>query len=117
MTPKKYFPFLFLILIFICSSQIAKSDIVINEYSCGNLSQVMDDYGDYGDWIELYNTGGNSVDISGYHLSDNPSDPTLYQIPSGVTISAGGFKRFWASGRDVYAGNNYHTNFKLTQSK
>jgi hypothetical protein len=117
MTPKKYFPFSFLILIFICSSQIAKSDIVINEYSCGNLSQVADDYGDYGDWIELYNSGAASVDISGYHLSDNPANPTLYTVPNGVTISAGGFRRFWASGRNVYAGSSYHTSFKLTQSK
>jgi hypothetical protein len=117
MLSRKYFLHSFFILLFISASRFASADIVINEYSCSNLSQVQDDYQEYGDWIELYNTGGSSVDISGYHLSDDPGNPTLYTIPAGVTISAGGFKRFWADGRNVYAGTNYHTNFKLTQSK
>jgi len=95
----------------------SEADIVINEYSCSNLSQVTDDYGEYGDWIELYNTGGSSVNIGGYYLSDNPTNPTMWQIPAGVTITANGLKRFWASGRNVTNGANYHTNFKLTQSK
>ena len=106
-----------LILLIALTTRQARAAIVINEYSCSNLSQVVDNYGDYGDWIELYNTGGGSVDISGYYLSDNPNNPMLWQIPAGVTIAANGFKRFWASGRNVSAGANYHTNFRLTQSK
>lgn len=114
---KKLYVNLFSVLFFFGAAKYAAADVVINEYSCSNLSQVADDYGDYGDWIELYNTGGTSVDLSGYYLSDNPSNPMLWPIPSGVTISANGFKRFWASGRNVSNGANYHTNFKLTQSK
>jgi len=117
MPSKKYFLSSFFVLLFLSASRFASADILINEYSCSNLNQVQDDYQEFGDWIELYNTGGSSVNISGYHLSDDANNPTLYTIPTGVTISAGGFKRFWATGRDVYAGTNYHTNFKLTQSK
>lgn len=105
------------VLLFVLSFHFSFADIVINEYSCSNLSQFADNYSEYGDWIELYNTGGATVDISGYYLSDNPTSPMMYQIPSGVTISANGFKRFWASGRNTFSGTNYHTNFKLTQSK
>jgi len=114
---KKYFLNSLLVFLFLSATQIASADIVINEYSCSNLSQLQDDYQEYEDWIELYNTTGTSVDLSGYHLSDNPSNTTLYVIPNGTTIAAFGFKRFWASGRNVYAGNNYHTNFNLKQSK
>ncbi|MCX6274640.1 MAG: CotH kinase family protein [Bacteroidetes bacterium] len=117
MPSKRLLLFPIFISFFLIASLNAQADIVINEYSCSNMSQVADDYGDYGDWIELYNTGGASVDISGYYLSDNPADPTMWQVPAGVTITANGFKRFWASGRNVSAGVNYHTNFKLTQSK
>src|SRR5436190_24163469 len=117
MAPKKYFLFSLLVLFFTSRSQSANAAIVINEYSCSNLSQVQDDYAEYGDWIELYNTGAATVDISGFHLSDNPNNPSLYTIPNGVNITPGGFKRFWASGRNTYSGVNYHTNFSLKQSK
>ncbi len=114
MNSKKIYVSLFL---FCLTTIISKADIVINEYSCSNLSQVADNYGSYEDWIELYNTGGSTVTLTGYYLSDNPTEPMKWQIPAGVTISANGFKRFWASGRNVSSGGYYHTNFKLTQSK
>ncbi len=117
MQPKKLYLFAILFSFFLFSYKYSNADVVINEYSCSNLTQVADDYAEYGDWIELYNTGAATVDISGYHLSDNPSEPTMYQIPAGVTIAANGFKRFWATGRNEANGVNYHTNFKLTQSK
>ncbi|CAN5608788.1 hypothetical protein BH11BAC1_BH11BAC1_02520 [soil metagenome] len=117
MDAKKNYLTVILISFFLAAAPQVNADIVINEYSCSNMTQVIDDYGDYGDWIELYNTGAATVDISGYYLSDNPSNPTLWPIPAGTTITGNGYKRFWASGRNVSAGANYHTNFKLTQSK
>ncbi|MEZ5014724.1 MAG: CotH kinase family protein [Chitinophagales bacterium] len=92
------------------------AQVVINEYSAANYSDTPDNYGDYEDWIELYNTGATSVDLSGYHLSDKESSPDKYTIPAGVTINAGGFLRFWCSDRNTVVGTNYHTNFKLTQT-
>jgi len=94
----------------------AFSQVVINEYSAANFSDIADNYGEFEDWIELYNAGATSVDLSGYHLSDNDTDPTKYAIPAGVSISAGGFLRFWCSNRYTAVGTNYHTNFKLTQT-
>ena len=40
------------------------------------------------DWIELYNTTGSTVDISGWYLSDSASLLTKYKIPNGTTIDA-----------------------------
>ncbi len=91
--------------------------VVINEYSASNLSTVTDNHSSYEDWIELYNTGSSSVDLGGYYLSDRPSDSAKWEIPEGVIISAGGYKKFWTSGRDEVSGGHYHTNFKLTQTK
>jgi hypothetical protein len=117
MQSKKIYFNAFTILFFVAAFHTAQADVIINEYSCSNISQVADDYGDYGDWIELHNTGGITENIGGYYLSDNPSNPMLWQIPAGVTIAANGFRRFWASGRNVSQGTNYHTNFKLSQTK
>lgn len=92
------------------------SQVIINEYSCANINGPNDNYGNNEDWIELYNTGGTSVNLAGYFLSDKAGNPAKWQIPSG-TIAAGGFMVFWASGRDTVVGTNRHTNFKLTQTK
>ncbi|MBL7104835.1 MAG: lamin tail domain-containing protein [Bacteroidales bacterium] len=114
----KYYLFSFLFLLTFGIFQLTLSgQVVINEYSVSNLSTVTDNYSSYEDWIELYNTGGSSVDLGGYYLSDRPSDSTKWQIPEGVIISAGGYKIFWTSGRDEVSGGHYHTNFKLTQTK
>ncbi len=44
-----------------------------------------------GDWVELHNTSSSAVDIGGWYLSDKTNQPTLYQIPAGTMIAAGGF--------------------------
>lgn len=93
------------------------AQVVINEYSCSNFDTFQDDFQSYEDWIELYNAGSSPANISGYYLSDNPDFPTKWQIPAGTNIPANGFIRFWASGRDVANPGNFHTNFKLTQTK
>ncbi len=91
--------------------------VIINEYSASNLSGYSDNYNKEEDWIELFNTNGSSVDISGYFLSDNEDNPTKWEIPSGTIIPANGYLVFWCSGRDEASGGNYHTNFKLKQTK
>jgi hypothetical protein len=92
------------------------AQVVINEFSAANYSADADNYGEFEDWIELYNAGATAVDIGGYFLSDNPGNPDKWEIPAGTSISAGGFLRFWCSGRDVVVGTNYHTSFKITQT-
>lgn len=95
---------------------LAFSQVVINEFSAANYSDVTDNHSNYEDWIELYNAGTASVDLSGYFLSDDEDEPEKWEIPSGISIAAGGYARFWCSSRDVIEGTNYHTNFKITQS-
>lgn len=97
--------------------QYGVGDVVINEYSASNLSTILDNYNKYEDWIELYNKSEYWVDISGFYLSDRPTNPTKWQFPAGIVIPPGGFLRIWASGRDEVAGGHFHTNFRLTQTK
>ncbi len=94
-----------------------KAQVVINEYSASNLSTIQDNYQKYEDWIELKNTGTTAIDLSGYFLSDDADEPQKFEIPSGVSIPAGGYLKVWASGRDEYSAGNLHTNFKLSQTK
>jgi len=91
--------------------------ILINEYSVSNLTGFLDNYGSNEDWIELYNVGTSTINLTGFSLSDNPSQPLKWQFPAGVSLAAGGFLKIWASGRNEVTGGHYHTNFRLTQTK
>jgi len=65
---------------------------VIVEGSVLKLNEIMSkDVGDNPDWIEVYNSGTEDMDISGYWLNDKPTAAGGFEIPSGTIISAGGF--------------------------
>lgn len=93
------------------------AQVVINEYCVSNLDVIQDNYQEYEDWIELYNKGAFTVNIGGYYLSDKPDAPLRWQFPEGTTIPSGGYLLIWASGRNEVADGNYHTNFRLSQTK
>lgn len=108
--------------------------IYINEFLSSNVSINMEmvDFGDFSDWIELYNDESFEVDLSGYFLTDNPSEPTQWVIPNNTKIGGKGFLIIWADGFDDSPGQtytrpwwpsgtsfttkNYHSNFKLNDA-
>jgi hypothetical protein len=88
--------------------------IYINEFMASNDTTIADpDFGDYSDWIELYNDGDLDIDISGYYLTDDLTDTTKWQVPEGVIVPAHGFLLIWADDEDTL-GQAPHTNFKLS---
>ena len=105
-----------LFVLFIGTTMSLNSQIVINEYSCSNVTGITDNFGEREDWIELYNATGAAIDLTGYYLSDKASNLTKWQIPSG-SIPANGFKVVFASKRDLVNGTQLHPNFNLKQTK
>ena len=90
--------------------------ITINEYSASNLERFFDSFGKTEDWIELYNKGTESQDISGWHLSDKSNKPGKWKFPEGTIIESGGYLTVYCSGRDEVLLGEYHANFKLAQT-
>ncbi len=92
--------------------------IVINELMASNSITVADEYGEYDDWIELYNKGIVPIDIGGYYLTDDLSDPLKFLIPDSnpalTTIQPGSFLLIWADGETEQG--ILHTSFKLSSS-
>lgn len=87
----------------------------INEAIATNVSINTDNFGEYNDWIELWNGEAVPVDLSGWHLSDAPSSPTLYQFPAGTTIPAGGCLLVWADNQpEQQDASNLHAPFGLS---
>ncbi len=103
------------ILIFSCSF-FGSTQVVINEYSCSNINGPVNAFGDREDWVELYNPSASPVDLTGFHLSDKPSNPLKWQIPSG-TVPANGYLLVHCSGKNTVQSGELHPNFKLTQTE
>ena len=60
--------------------------VCINEVSAANGIYV-NEYFKRNDWVELYNTTDNEIDVEGMYLSDNLTKPKKYQITGGEGIS------------------------------
>jgi hypothetical protein len=90
-------------------------DIVVNEFMASNSASDTDEFGEFDDWIELYNRGEEPVDLSGWHVTDNLGNIDKYVIPSGssatATIQPGGFLVIWCDSQPDQG--PLHTSFNL----
>ena len=80
-----------------------ESALVINEIMPANVDMFMDPSMNYGSWIELFNGTPQDIDLAGYYLSDETSNPTM--CPLGSTsriVKAGGFLTLWFGHKDDY---------------
>lgn len=94
---------------------ITSGDVVINEFMARNESTIADQAGEFDDWIELYNNGSSTIDLSGYYLSDGGMELTEWEFPSGTTIAPDGYLIIWADNdEDQASTNELHANFKLS---
>ncbi len=66
----------------------ASAQLVINEVGTKNETTFTDENGQYGDWVELYNAGGATINLSGYSLSDDTLNPQKWTFGNG-SIGAG----------------------------
>jgi hypothetical protein len=89
------------------------TSVVINEAMASNSSTIADPQGEYDDWIELRNVTDEEVDLTGWHLSDEPNNPRKWQFPAETKISANGILMVWAD-EDGMDTPGLHASFKLS---
>jgi len=90
-------------------------NVVINELMASNSATAADATGAFPDWVELYNKGDESVDLSGYFLSDDGSNLDKWIIPDGTSINADSYLIIWAdSDEDQTTADELHASFKLS---
>lgn len=65
------------------------SQLVINELMADNGITIAGPDGSTPDWIELYNAGPQTVDLSGMYLTDDLTDSTCWQFLENTTIGPG----------------------------
>jgi hypothetical protein len=86
----------------------------ISEFVPQNLSGLQDDSGQHHDWIELENLTGDSLNLSGCYLTDDPTSPKKWRFPQ-VWIPPHGYLVIFASGNDSSSATEIHTNFRLNR--
>ena len=96
-----------------------QTPVRINEVSAQNGIYVNEQF-KRNDWLELYNTTGNPIDVEGMYLTNSPKNPKKYKITkgdsqAGTIIPAHGYLVIWCDGLETVS--QLHANFKLDNNK
>lgn len=93
----------------------ALGGVIISEIVARNENSLKTAEGDAPDWIELYNSGSDSVNLGGYALTDGDGSPDKgWQFPSNTVISPGQTLVVYADDNAEKGG--LHAGFKLSGS-
>ncbi len=89
--------------------------LVINEVCASNQDAWSDADGREPDWVEIYNAGTTSVDLSGYGFADGKKNLFKYTFPEGTVIPAGGYLMVCCDdGLTSVDPKEHHAPFKLS---
>jgi hypothetical protein len=107
----------FLLLLLVCVGN-AFGDLRITEVLPEDRQTLADEDGEYSGWVELLNSGPNSVPLVGYGLSDDPSRPFRWTFPE-LTLAAGSRLVVFTSGKDrkLLAGPRTNTPTETTPAQ
>ncbi|MEJ0090950.1 MAG: lamin tail domain-containing protein [Limisphaerales bacterium] len=95
--------------------------VFINEWMADNTHTLADPAdGNFEDWFEIYNPGTNTVDLSGYFLTDKLSNKFQSRVPTNgqYTVSPHGFLLVWAdseTNQNSASRPDLHVDFALSK--
>ena len=94
----------------------AAEPVTISEFLASNTSGLKDEDNQYGDWIELRNSGTNAVNLDGWYLTDSANNLTKWRLPN-TNLNAGAYLVVFADGKNrAVPGAVLHTSFSLSTS-
>lgn len=104
-------PFVLVVSLFFCVQALyAQPSLRLNEFMASNGGSSLDpDFGQPGDWIEIYNAGIEVLNLTGVYLTNDSTNPTLWPFPVGTEIGPGEYLIIWADEANILL----HTNFQL----
>ena len=86
-------------LVSLLTCTVAHAQVAISEFLASNVSGLRDEVNEHEDWIEIENTSGASVALSGWYLTDDATRLRKWPFPAW-TIGAGKRIVVFASNRD-----------------
>ncbi len=92
----------------------AAEPVFISEFLASNSGGLQDEDGDSPDWIEVFNSGTNTVNMDGWFLTDSAGNLTKWRLPA-TNVPPNGFLIVFASGKNrAVPGARLHANFSLS---
>ncbi len=90
--------------------------LIISEFVANN-SELEDEFGAKPSWIELFNGTPQSIDLTGWFLTDSKKNLTKWRI-SGATLTPYNYQVIFASGKDRQLSTTsfLHASFTLAKS-
>ena len=97
------------------ATMVTDGVLIISEICPDPLTGYRDEDGELVDWIELYNTTGQTISLDNYALSNNENKPLKWHFPEGAMVAPYGYYVVFCSGKDIDNGPTGvpHTNFKV----
>ena len=92
----------------------ARADVVINEVMASNGYY---ENGHAWDWVELYNDGKETVNLSGWGLTDSKKDLYKFTFPEGAKLKGGAYLTVWCTGetnKSAGKGNTFYADYKIS---
>ncbi len=87
--------------------------LFMNEMLASNNSVIGDNFGEYEDYLEIYNAGSTAVFLGDKYISDDFLNPSKWRLPA-VTLNGDSYFLVWTD-NDPEQGDN-HADFSLNAS-
>ena len=100
--------------------QVLSATVLISEFVASNGASLTDGDGQSSDWIEIYNPTQQTVNLAGWHLTDDAGNLDKWTFPalSQSILEPGEFIVVFASGKPIETyvdpAGNLHTDFELS---
>ena len=99
------------------ATQSPAGGLIISEVMPSNCTYLVQSDGECYDWVELLNVSGGPINLADYALSDDPGNPTKFQLPD-VTLEHGTRILIICSGNTSLTDNKYtHAPFTLSREE
>jgi hypothetical protein len=86
----------------------------LNELQADNLTGPLDNFGQLEPWVEIHNSGTNTLSLAGFGLSDSYATLAKWNFPAGTSVPVGGFLIVWCDNQtNQTAAGAPHANFRL----
>src|SRR6266480_7343589 len=110
---KSAFRFLLWMFCLLVLARTATAQVIISEFMADNKNTLVDEDGQFPDWIEIYNTSAGTVNLNGWSLTDDPTRQARWFFPA-TNLTAKGFMIIFASGTNhAVLGQPLHADFSL----
>ena len=90
---------------------MSDAGVEITEVMASNTKYAPDANGQYHDYMELHNATGETIDLSGWFISDSLEKPAGWRLPDGFALQPGEYRIVYCSGLNRSDANEPHADF------